>query len=211
MPPVARRRRPRTRTSTMSARRFDVVVIGAGPAGLAFALSLAPSGLTVAIVERQPRDRLAQPAFDGREIAMTHASVARLRKVGAWDLIPDDEVSPLVSARVLNGASPRFLDLRDESGNEGLARLVSNHVIRRALFERVDGLPAVTLLTEEQVVAIRPDGQEAHVELESGRHLRARLVVAADSRFSATRGAMGIATRVRDFGRTMCVFRVEPD
>src|SRR5690606_4031642 len=46
---------------------------------------------------------------------------------------------------------------------------------------------------------------------ESGERLRARLVVAADSRFSATRNAMGIATHVRDFGRTMCVFRVELD
>jgi len=207
--PRGARRRGSFGAAAMSARRFDVVVIGAGPAGLAFALSLAPCGLAVAIVERQPRQRLAQPAFDGREIALTNASVDRLRRLGAWERIPDDEISPLVSARVLNGASPRFLDLRRDG--EGLARLVSNHVIRRALFERVDGAPGVTLLTEERVAAIRPDEHAAHVELESGERLRARLVVAADSRFSATRAAMGIATRVRDFGRTICVFRVESD
>src|SRR5690606_13780556 len=193
----------------MSVRRFDVVVIGAGPAGLAFALSLAPTGLAVAIVERQPRERLARPAFDGREIALTHASIERLRELGAWERIPEEEISPLVSARVLNGASAHFLDL--PGGRAGLGRFVSNHLIRRALFERVVDEPQITLLTEQQVVAIRPGERATEVELEGGERSSARLVVAADSRFSATRAAMGIATHVRDFGRTMCVFRVDCD
>ena len=52
--------------------RFDIVVVGAGPAGLSFARSLAGSGLKVALVERQPRAALADPVDDGREIALTH-------------------------------------------------------------------------------------------------------------------------------------------
>jgi len=172
-------------------------------------LSLAPTGLAVAIVERQPRERLARPAFDGREIALTHASIERLRELGAWERIPEEEISPLVSARVLNGASAHFLDL--PGGRAGLGRFVSNHVIRRALFERVVDEPGITLITEQQVVAIRPGERATEVELEGGERSSARLVVAADSRFSATRAAMGIATHVRDFGRTMCVFRVDCD
>ena len=39
--------------------QVDVAVIGAGPAGLCFARSLADSGLSVALVEPQSRQALA--------------------------------------------------------------------------------------------------------------------------------------------------------
>jgi len=51
---------------------FDITIIGAGPAGMAFSCMLADSGLRIAIVEKQPLEHLAKPAVDGRDIAMTH-------------------------------------------------------------------------------------------------------------------------------------------
>ena len=42
-------------------RRMDVVVVGAGPAGLCFARALAGSGLQVGLVEVQPRRRWPRP------------------------------------------------------------------------------------------------------------------------------------------------------
>ncbi|HEX6995694.1 MAG TPA: 5-demethoxyubiquinol-8 5-hydroxylase UbiM [Gammaproteobacteria bacterium] len=195
-----------------TSRRFDAVVIGAGPAGLCFALSLERAGVSVAIVERQPLDRIAHPAFDGREIALTDASVDRLRRLGVWSRIPSDEVSPLRVARVLNGASSQGLDLRHPvADTHALARLVSNHVIRRALYERIEQAHGIELLCGERVTAVRPDSRDVEVELGGGTRVRASLVVAADSRFSETRTAMGISARIRDFGRTMTLFRVECD
>ena len=67
--------------------RYDVAIIGGGPAGLAFARGLAGSGLAVALVDRQSAAALADPADDGREIALTHRSVATLRALGVWDRI----------------------------------------------------------------------------------------------------------------------------
>ena len=52
---------------------FDIAVVGAGPAGLCFARSLAGSGLSVALVEKQPLAAIAEPAFDGREDAIVMA------------------------------------------------------------------------------------------------------------------------------------------
>ena len=43
---------------------FDIIVVGAGPAGLAFTRALADSGLSIALVERQPADVLAAPPVD---------------------------------------------------------------------------------------------------------------------------------------------------
>ena len=87
-------------------RRLDVVVVGAGPAGLCFARALAGNGLQVGLVEVQPRQALAEAAFDGREIALTHASRQSMEQMGLWQRLPHAEIADLRDARVMNGGSP---------------------------------------------------------------------------------------------------------
>src|SRR5512138_298294 len=94
----------------------DVVIVGAGPAGLCFARSLAGSGLSVAVVEKQPLEAIAEPGFDGREIALTHASRAILQRLGLWQRFDADEVSLLRHARVSNGEATAGLDVSAADG-----------------------------------------------------------------------------------------------
>jgi ubiquinone biosynthesis UbiH/UbiF/VisC/COQ6 family hydroxylase len=187
----------------------DVIIIGAGPAGLSLARSLAGAGLGVTVVERQGAAALADPAFDGREIALTRRSVEILRGLDSWERIPPAEISPLGEAVVRNGGSPRLLHFQprdDESGP--LGHLVPNHLIRRALHDSVRACAGVTLLTETQAVGLRTDAAQATVTLGDGTALRGRLAVAADTRFSEMRRRMGIAAGMRDFGRSMLVCRM---
>ena len=60
---------------------YDVLISGAGPAGLCLASALSGRGLSIALVEQQPLPALAEPAFDGREIALTQASAATLQRL----------------------------------------------------------------------------------------------------------------------------------
>ena len=71
----------------------DVLIVGAGPAGLSLAISLAQAGLRATVVEQQSAASLADPAPDGREIALTHPSADTLRRLGSWAaLAPGDVV-----------------------------------------------------------------------------------------------------------------------
>ena len=188
----------------------DVAIIGAGPAGLALACALDGSGLRVTLLERAPEASVADPAFDGREIALTHRSQAILRGVGAWDRIPADQAAPLREAKVLNGASPLALRFAPGGDGEPLGRLVPNHLIRRALFDTASGTEA-RLVAGRAVtgLALAPEG--AQVTLDGGEVVSARVVVAADSRFSEARRRAGIGAQMLDFGRTMIVARVAHD
>ena len=49
---------------------YDVVIVGAGMAGMTLALALKSGGLEVAMVERQPFDDMLDVSFDGRASAM---------------------------------------------------------------------------------------------------------------------------------------------
>ena len=62
----------------------DIVIVGAGPAGLCLARALSGKGLSIVVLERQAEQALAEPAFDGREIALTHGSQALLERLGLW-------------------------------------------------------------------------------------------------------------------------------
>lgn len=187
----------------------DVVVVGAGPAGLCFARSLADSGLRVSLVEQQPRAALAQPAFDGREIALTHASRQILETLGIWARLDPAEISPLRDAKVLDGGSPFALTFANTQRTDGdLGWLVPNHLIRRAAWDSVQGQCGLQLLDETRVAGVVAGPRHSVVTLADGRRLAARLVVAADSRFSSTRRMLGIGARMRDFGKSMLVCRM---
>ncbi|MFC3123989.1 5-demethoxyubiquinol-8 5-hydroxylase UbiM [Pseudoroseomonas globiformis] len=188
----------------------DVAVIGGGPVGLALAACLQNTGLAIRILDRQPEAALADPAFDGREIALTHASQATLREIGAWELLPPEHISPLVEARVLNGGSGYALRF-DTSGRpqDTLGQLVSNHAIRRALFSRALANPDVSLQAGTAIESLSTDVEGAEIRLAGGEVLRAGLVVAADSRFSSARGWLRIGAERHDFGQRMMVVRLE--
>ncbi|MER8614444.1 5-demethoxyubiquinol-8 5-hydroxylase UbiM [Mesorhizobium sp. M1216] len=189
--------------------RVDVIVVGAGLVGLSFAASLAQSRLKVAVVERQSLESLANPAFDGREIALTHASVRILRELGAWDAIPASDKSPLQGARVLNGSSPFALSFDSPSGSgEPLGILVPNFRIRDALFKLVHFQDHAQLLCGRSVVNATTSHKEAVITLCDGRQLAARLLVAADSRLSATRDLLGIGADINRLGNSMLICRV---
>ncbi|MCB1989585.1 MAG: FAD-dependent monooxygenase, partial [Burkholderiaceae bacterium] len=190
---------------------YDILISGAGPAGLCLARALSGHGLRIAVVEQQPLSAIENPAYDGREIALTQHSAQVLRDLGLWERIAADEpgaFAPLRDAQVLNGPSPFAMVIDHQlSQHSELGWLVSNHLIRRAAFQELRAAQQkhddITLLAGEQVARAHTDASAAHVTLASGKTLSARLLVAADSRFSATRRALGIGADMHDFGRSM--------
>lgn len=192
----------------------DILVVGAGPAGLSFAAELAGSGLKVTLIEKNPLEVLQNPPYDGREIALTHLSREIMQRLGMWDLIPKDDIYPLRDAKVLNGQSDYQLHFPQPTQARGepadcLGYLISNHNIRKAAYEVVSKLENVTILTGTGVKEVKTSEDEAQVILENGEVLSGRLLLAADSRFSQTRRQLGISSDMHDYSRTMFVCRMK--
>ena len=147
----------------------DVLIVGAGPAGLSLAISLAKDGFTATVVEQQADTALAQHAPDGREIALTHPSRATLQRLGSWAHLAGHEVGRIAEAQVHDGPLGRHsaLQLNAASGAQGgtsaaptgaLGFIVPNHALRRTAHTVAAHVPGVRLLTSTQVTRVATQG-----------------------------------------------------
>lgn len=207
----------------MSSTSFDLAIIGAGPAGLSLVRALAGSGLRIALIEQQSAAALADPPFDGREIALSLRSLRLLRTLGVFDHIPADQVFPLERAIVMNGNDAHPMRVCPLRGKTALGALVPNEQIRRAVWAAVQGQAGLVLFDRNRVGAIHAAADHVDIDLVPAVEgaaqpaqpgaatvsIRARLLVAADSRFSETRRKMGIGADSHDFGKTMLVCRMQ--
>ncbi|PCK03714.1 MAG: hypothetical protein COA42_19955 [Alteromonadaceae bacterium] len=80
---------------TMHQEYSDVLIVGAGSAGLSMACALSQTGLKITLVDKQSKTELAEAPMDGREIAMTHLSKAILQDLGVWQRFSPDDIHPL--------------------------------------------------------------------------------------------------------------------
>jgi len=196
----------------------DALIVGAGPAGLSLAISLAHAGFQVTVLEQQAAPALQQPAPDGREIALTHPSVQTLQRLGTWELLQPHETGQIREAQIHDGPVGQLPMLAIDATGSGvgqLGRIVPNHALRRTAWEVASRTPGVDIITAAQVtgVSVHP----GHAELRYSHpdqgarceaSLSAPLVVAADSRFSALRRMLGVGAQMTDFGRTVIVCRM---
>ena len=135
---------------------FDIVVVGGGPTGIAFACGFAETNVRVAIVDKLPREVIANPKIDGREIALTHHSVKILKKLNVWRHISSKLISVIKEARVLDGDSTYFLNFNhQEIQKECLGYLIPNHVIRINLYKRIRDLSNITLINKAECLSDR--------------------------------------------------------
>ena len=193
--------------------QVDVAIVGAGPIGLCFANALSRHGVNSVLIDRQSRSAMVEPASDGREIALTRAAQQILDKLGVWSRVEPAERARMRAAKVFDGQSLFAMEIAPgASRNEPLGCLVPNQVIRRAAYAALPagsaGAGEILWRDEQQIERFEANDAEVDITLAGGERLQASLLVAADSRFSTTRRAMGIPAHTYQHGQHMLVCRM---
>lgn len=190
----------------------DIVIIGAGPAGLCMAVSLSRLGLACTVIEKQAQDTVANPAEDGREVALTHRSVGLLKNLDIWPAIAKHDLGQIKTAHVLNKKFATPLSFAAAgTGRDRLSYMVPNHIIRRAAYDAALASENVTLLFDREVTGVETSETGGQVTLADGSHIEGRLIVAADSRFSPARAMLGIDSEKLDFNKVMILAKMAHD
>src|SRR5688572_30520367 len=122
--------------------RVDVAIVGGGMVGGTLAVALAQAGVSVVLIDRADPSAMVEETYDGRTVAIAHATHRLLQATGLWArIVPHAE--PILDIRVSDGPSLLFLHYdHRELGDDPLGYIVENRAIRRALYARIGALEA---------------------------------------------------------------------
>jgi 2-polyprenylphenol 6-hydroxylase len=191
--------------------RFDLIVVGAGMVGAAFACACLGKGLSIAQVEpRSPQRDWPEGEVDLRVSALSRASQRILTRLGVWGRISELGASPYREMHVWEGLGHGSIHFDSAAlGEPDLGHIIENRVTQLALWERLEQAAEVTLICPATCLDLTL-GSDATLTLGDGRRLSARLLVAADGRDSWVRQAVGIATTGWDYDQQAVVANVTP-
>ena len=188
-----------TNGETPAARASDVLVSGAGLAGLAAALGFARAGFDVVLSgagERTGR---------GRTVALLDGSLAFLERLGLWTPL-QAEAAPLRSLRLIDDTGglfpPRPVEFHAaEIGLDAFGWNIGNDRMAEALAAEAARAPGLERIASG-VAAYDFAADAVRARLEDGRAVSARLAVGADGRDSKARRAAGLKARSHAYGQS---------
>jgi 2-polyprenyl-6-methoxyphenol hydroxylase-like FAD-dependent oxidoreductase len=171
----------------------DVVIVGAGVAGLSAAHALSGLGFGVAVVEREQtfRDRI-------RGEALHPWGAAEASKLGLTDVLRRADGHELpIWQRYDAGAVASTYDWRDDVPGGHVEWSLSHPALQSELLAAV-AAAGTRIIRPGRFAGLRPGAPRAEVDVVAGDKLltlSARLVIGADGQRSAVRTAMGAGAR----------------
>lgn len=165
----------------------DAVVVGGGPAGLAFAIAAAARGLDVAVLERR-EGALDKACGEG----LLPAGRRALAALGALALVDPSEAAPLRELRWCDaGGLVAALRLPGEGGM-GIRRTALSAALRARAAQA-----GVELRAGAEVVGHARGAGRIAAHVRGGEAVEGRVLVAADGLSSPTRRREGLDVQVR--------------
>lgn len=174
----------------------DVVISGAGIAGLCLALLLGKAGLKVCIIDPADEDTLSDTSLSGRTVALMNGSLNILKGAGVWPDLSDIS-NPLKTMRIIDvsrgDALEEAFDAHDLNA-EQYGFNIPNNALRAALYKKACAEKTISLQLQRKLTAFSNDGSSVIVTLDDDTQIHCSLLVGADGRNSKVRDIAGIDT-----------------
>ncbi len=188
--------------------KFDLAIVGAGPAGASLAILAAKAGFSVCLIDA--RDNKASTRRDTRTFAVVAGSWRMLGRAGVHDALAD-KIEPLNGLEAVDGgkhyfgAPSVFFDLTDlnADSDEPLGQMVPAQALQAALDEQLAKSDNLTWLKNAWLSDIETTGATATISTRSGHKVTAGLVAACDGVNSPVRNALNIPTVGRPYGQSV--------
>lgn len=159
-------------------RVHDLLIVGAGPVGLALALALKDAGLDIVLADTRTRDAVTR---DPRDLALAHGTRLTLQRLGVWDALPTTAIEHIHISH--QGGLGRTLIDAAEHELPALGYVASAGALAAALRDAVDAA-GIPVLDETEITNLAAGEDDVIASLGgAGRPaptLRARLAACAE-------------------------------
>jgi 3-(3-hydroxy-phenyl)propionate hydroxylase len=191
------------------ARRAPVIVVGAGPIGLAAAIDLALHGVASVVL-----DDNNVVSLGSRAICWSKRTLEIFDRLGVGERMVAKGVTWKVG-RLFHGEREVWsFDLLPEDGHKNPAFInLQQYYVEEYLVDRAREFPAlINLRFKNKVVGVTPraDGVRAEIETPDGRyHIDGDWLLACDGARSAVRGMLGVAFTSHVFEEQFLITDIE--
>ncbi|MHC5307220.1 UbiH/UbiF family hydroxylase [Bartonella sp. LJL80] len=185
-----------------------IAVIGAGPAGMLAALTLAKSGFESYLVGPETN------ANDLRTTALMMPAITVLDELGIWQNL-QKYAAPLSTMRIVDGTnrlirSPVVNFRSSEIGEFAFGYNMPNVALNNAITKAVEANALITII-RSSVQSYKHHDEIIDILLEDDTKLNVSLVIAADGRSSPAREAAGISCREWKYPQTAVILSFSHD
>ncbi len=198
-----------------ASQQTDILIVGAGMVGSALALALAPTGLSIRLIDSGNSPALNLNSINRdyapRVSAINLASVQFLKGLDAWSAIAQNRVSPYQKMHVWDANSKAQITFDSQAtAFEQLGYIVENDLIAQSLLEQIIQYDNVTVSHSTAVQQITDENKLKHVQT-SNETLLSKLVVGADGQFSKVRQLAQMPVEIGSFEQKAIVARIQTD
>ena len=156
----------------------DLLIVGAGPVGLALALALKDAGLDIVLADARAREAVTK---DPRDLALAHGTRLTLQGLGVWDGLPSTAIEHIHISH--QGGLARTLIDAAEHDLPALGYVASAGALAAALRKAVDAA-GIPVFDETEITNVAAGEDDVIASLTgAGRPaptLRARLAACAE-------------------------------
>lgn len=172
---------------------------------MTLATALKNTSLSIALIDAQPFEALLEAGYDGRTTAIAHGAADIYRNAGVWDEMHALS-GPITDIRIADQHSPLHLHYSHiEVGDNPMGYICENRDMRRIMLQHLKKAKNITLLSPRRCHDTFIENNQRMVKLDDGTMLRANVVFAADSKFSAVRDMLGIEHSIYNYPQTAMV------
>ena len=192
---------------------YDVIIGGVGIVGAMMALSLADSGLKVAVIDEVATAPKKSSNFDGRAYALSPSTFRMLSCLKLWNDLATD-VQPILDIKVSDGlaglgASPLHMHLDHREMEEGpIGFMVEDRYLRKVLLDKLIVSRQIDKIFRTSIINQKILPGYVEIELSNNKIITTKILVGSDGRQSKIASNAGIKRTIYDYNQTSLVCAV---
>lgn len=204
----------------LNKKKSDVIISGAGVAGLTLALLLSKAGLTSTLIDPMKKPNAKQlklpkvnEDIGTRTTALMNDNMNILDQAGISDDIAA-YIEDLRELRIIDAGQRKDKSITFLSGEIGLERFganIPNIVLSKTLVQHALKDKNITIIYDSEIESYEAQTSAVNVTLNNGKTLNATLLIGADGRKSKVRELAMIDTQDKDSGQIAltCILKAQ--
>ena len=193
---------------------FDIIIVGGGAVGAAFACALKDSKLKIAVIEAVSPKADIQTSYDDRGLSISLSSKNILDNLGLWQNISPYS-NPIKHIHVSDQHHFGFVRMDAESmAVPALGHIVLARELGKVLIQTIEAADNISFLCPASVTAVEISVLSASVTVNIDgvdKVISSKLLVAADGAESRTRDMLGVEASVEDYQQAAIISNVMPE